>query len=390
MVFVLFIPATAGAKEKGKKNTWRWHIESELASEYETNVFGLTTSGKGRVETQSQTNIDNGRLKNMDSIDDFAVVPEVKVVASRKTPLGRFSIEPTASYHQYTMNPALSYPELGVTLRQNLPGHSSVSLRADGAIGVFKRNYFDDSVGTGVIDKADRIYRTGRYDDWDIRVEYERRLWKGSKKHRKKAKKTLIWPMELEGKLKSEYGQRRFRKHFSNRDSDTWNAKASLGADMGRFVDLELGYRFAMLFARGDREAVLLDEPDLGIDLNGDFDSNDDNVRDDVKIDRSRNEHKIGMTMKVKPFDRVKSWVSYDFRLLDYESNEDMDLSHRGRRDQVHAVGAGVSWKFAKRWVASAETELAFRNTNRDASLLGDEDSEKQSTLVRVSVGTRF
>ncbi len=380
-VLALSIAPTSSRAEDG----WRWSVHSEFATEYNDNVFGLDDDGKDRVDDQDSVDRGNGRIDDMESVDDFILTPRLAVTAETVTPWGRLSFSPRFAYHQYAENDAKSFSEFGFRVRQKLPQHSALELDFEYTLDAFKRNYLKDTVGTGTIDDTERIYEAGRYDDWNVGLRYKRRLWRGPRRDA-----ALAWPSKLRGEIETEYGQRRFANGFDNRDRDVWRAGAALHSDLGDAVDLSLGYRFSLVVAPGDDEVLVLDEPEVGLNLNGDADLLDNNIRAVGEVDRSRDEHKVGIQIKLRPLERVRTWVSYNYSLRDYKSDEILDLAYRGRSDDVHGIRVGARWKFAKAWAATLEGRFSYRNVNRDAAALGDEDAEKNQNAVLLTFGHRF
>lgn len=364
---------------------WRWSASAEFSSEFNDNVFGLDADTKDRVRNQDPVDRANGRLRDMESVDDFILIPRVEVTAKTFTPLGRLSISPRFAFHRYIENDAKSFSDFELRVRQSLPDRSSLRLSFGYTLDAFKRNYLRSTIGTGSVSSSERVYDRGRYDDWGVELSYERRLW-----HRKSRDQPVDWPTTLEGEILGGYGQRRFDNGFSNRNRDVWRGGLALRSDFGDTVDLQLSYRFSDLNAPGDDEILILDEPELGINLNGDADLLDNNVRIVAPVDRSREEHRIGIKVKVRPLQRIRSWVAYDYALRNYDSDGALDFAYRDRRDDVHGVRVGARWKFTKVWSTTVEGRFDLRDVNRDANVVGDEDAKKREKSVRLSVGRKF
>lgn len=365
---------------------WETRIDGELTMEYDDNVFGLNEPGRTRVKTRDAVDQANGRLNGMDSVGDFGLISQVEFHAIRESPLGRTRITPRVAYHQYIENSGLSFPEFGIQLKQSLGEASVLKLDFGSAIGVRRRNYLAGTIGTGEISDAERIYRSGRFDDWDVALTYERRLWRNKKKRRKH-----FAFAELEGEVGLRYGQRIYRnRSFRNRDRDVWRAGLKLDSDLGRWLDLGVSYRYTRVDAPGGMEIVILDEPDLGGDLNGDLDALDSNIRTVARIDRSRNQHRVGADLGLKLHERLRAWVSYDYASLDYLSNGPLDLSFRDRRDAINRFGGGFRWRFSKIFALTLEGLYSDRSVDRSASLDEDEDGQKERAVVRLTIGARF
>ena len=376
----------AFAEKSKKKAGWRMRMEAELATEYDDNVFSLDGSGKRRVDDQDPVNRSNGRLEGMESVDDFGVIPRLGLEVKGRTSLGRLSFAPHIAYHQYIENTDLSFPVLGLRVRQALHRHSAIRLDIGSKIGVFKRNYLKDTVGIGMIDPSERIYDQGIYDEWDLALAYQRRLWRG-----KRNRDASLWLTEIGGEIEVEYGERYFRNGFSNRDRDKWRASLSLDSDLGEYVDLGVAYRFSAIDTPGDEEVLILDEPAVGGDLNGDNDALDNNIRADAEVDRSRKEHRIAVELKLRPLKRLRLWTTYAYSIYRYDSDGRLDLSYRNRRDEIHAVEVGAKWKLTRNLDLALEAKYADRDVDRPANLTDeDEVNDKERTIVRLTLGGRF
>lgn len=385
LLLVAQIPVASPATAKDD-SAWRWRTDADLTLEYNDNVLGLNQSGRDRVRTQASADQLNGRLNGLDSVDDFGVISEIEFQASRESDCGRTKISPRFAYTQYIENSQLSFPELGLQLEQSLCDAGALKFDLEASIGVAKRNYLAGTVGTGEITDAERIYRRGRFDDWELNVGYEHRLWR----HKKSRRKNFALA-EVTGEVEFEYGQRIYRNgSFANRDLDVWGVGLGLESDLGKWIDLGVSYRFARVDAPGRSEVLILDEPDVGSDLNGDFDALDSNIRTVASVDRSRNEHRFGADLDLRLHKRVRAWLSYDYAMFDYLSDRRLDLSFRDRRDAINRVGAGVRWRLTKIFAITLEGIYSDRAVNRSASLDEDEDGQKERTIVRIGIGARF
>ena len=58
---------------------WEWRGRVEVEAEYDSNVFNLGSSGKNRVDDQDPVDKANGRIRDMESVDDFIFSPRLDV-----------------------------------------------------------------------------------------------------------------------------------------------------------------------------------------------------------------------------------------------------------------------------------------------------------------------
>ena len=114
VAFVLgtLLAATAPTSASGAEG-WKWLSRAEVEGEYDSNVFNLSSASSDRVDDQDPVNKANGRIRDMESVDDFILSPRIGVGAKIKNSLGSFSIVPSAGYHFHLQNRARDFPEIG-------------------------------------------------------------------------------------------------------------------------------------------------------------------------------------------------------------------------------------------------------------------------------------
>ena len=382
LLFLLTLPALSLARDTG----WRWHTDTALSAEYTSNVFNLDRSAKGRVKHPSSADRSSGRVRDMDSVDDFFLSSRLEFTGKTRSPLGgKFSIAPRVTYRQHAENPDKSYPEFGLKLRQSLAERASLELELEYKLNAFKKNYLYDTTVTGSVTPAQRVYARGEYDQLDVELKYSQRLWS----RKKRSRSLLPGISSASGEVTLGFRRRSFDR-FANRDLDILSAGLSLAADLGKRADIKLSYTFANVEAPGNREILVLDEPSIGTDLNGDLDSLDDDIRTLQRVDRSRDDHSLGLKLKIKLARRLRGWVSYRFTLLNYQSNALFDVAHTDREDREHLFRLGTKWKFSKHWAAFIEGKLNRRRVNKDSALVADEDGSKRRASVRLLITREF
>lgn len=352
-----------------------WKLDGDVSATaaYDTNVFNLSDGQQDRVDAPSAADQATGRVRDMDSVDDFVTSVSTRMVVSH--PDGGFSIAPSFSYHRYAMNGEKSFPELGIALRKDFGDDSSLKLDFGYELNGFKKNYLAaTTVGTGVVVlPAERIYQRGVYDDMSFGAAYQRTLWRQPRSS---------FLRKIDAEIAAGYSQRKFEGAFANRDLDAWDVGVEVGSRFGERFRLEFSYDYGDASAPGNGELVILDEASVGIDLNSDLDATDLDVATLAAVDRSRSEHAVGMKAKFDLPNHVDAWLGYGYARFDYASDEALDVGHRGRADSEQGFGAGVRWGFAKHWQSTLAAEHSWRDTNKTASLLGDEEGTKSGTAV--------
>ncbi len=352
---------------------WKLDGDVSVSAAYDTNAFNLSDSQQDRVDAESAVDEATGRIRDMESVDDF--VTTVSAGMSVSMPDTGFSILPSFAYHRYAMNGEKSFPELGIALRKELADDSSLELELEYELDSFKKNYLaDTTVGTGtVVLPSERVYERGVYDELSVEAAYKRTLWSGPRR---------VALRKVDAEIAAGYSQREFEGPLANHDLDTWEVGFEVGTRFGESLRLELSYGYAQASAPGEDEVVIVDEPSVGVDLNFDLDTNDLDVAALAAVDRSRSEHAPAIKAKLDLPHHADAWLGYGYRSFDYDSDEALDLSYRGRTDHEHAFNAGVRWRFAKHWKATFAAEHSWRDSNKSASLLGDEEGTKSGSIV--------
>lgn len=363
---------------------WRWQGSAAVESAYDSNVFHLSDAAKHRVDRQDPVDRANGRIRDMESVDDFIFSPRLAVGGESKNRFGSFSIVPRAEYHFHIKNDAKNYPDIGLELRQTLPGHSVVTFDADVELGVFKKNYLEGTTVPGEVSADQRIYGPGIYDDYAVALEWERRLWRSNDRIPR-----VGVPSKLTGSFETTYTKRRFHD-FSNRNLDVFGGRALLATSSGEWMKLDLAYRFDYRAAPGGSEVVIIDEPALGSDLTGDADALDQNVSTTTNVDRSRFQHEIRVKLRGDPTRRLRATVAYEYMLMNYLSDEPLDLGHNGRIDNQHVIGGGLRWEFRESWYARVKSEYSIRESNESFSQLEEDDPNKSGWTTGLSLTRSF
>src|SRR5262245_9570504 len=373
---VAILPLSGNAAE------WEWGGGVSIRGAYDSNVFELDHSNKLRVHRKSPTDRANGRVRDMDSVDDYVISPRAEISGVVRSSLGRLSIIPRAAYHYYFQNARKTYPEFGIEFGQTVTEHSVVAFDFDYELDAFRKNYLHDTNSPDpIISSRERVYTRGIYDEMRLELAYKGRLWKATNPEN--------WFQRLTGAVTGGYVKRNFDE-FANRDLDTGTAGVSLGSRWAEIVDVDVGYQFADVKAPGKHEVAIIDEPVVGVDLNGDGDAFDNNVRTLARVDRSRFEHTFGSDVKLGlPF-HLRAWAGYRYTLFDYTSQAPLDLYYRGRRDDEHVARGGLAWGFAQDWRAAVEGERSWRLTNLSSSVLSDEDSEKDRYIIEITIRRTF
>ena len=375
-VAALALPATA--------TEWKFDSAIRLDAAYTSNAFNLGSTGKDRVDARSAANVANGRVRDMDSNDDTYLTPQLEFVAKTDDAIGRLRIEGTIAYEFWFDNDQKSHPEVDLRFEQGMPGHSALGLSFGYADGVYKKNYLRGTTALGAVTSSGRIYDRGEYDQFDVKLDYQRRIWR-----RKQGHSLAPWLGAGEGRVWLRYADRNF-DDFSNRDLDTVGVGFSVTTTIAKHHQLRLSYEFSAVDAPGGSETVIIDEPTAGVDVNGDADMLDNNIALRTGVDRSNDRHTLGVVWRWEVNDDIRISAGYRYRNYDYDSNGALDFAYRNREDAFNEFSAGARWQFQKTWTAALEGEYDTRDSNRDDALIGDEDTSKRRASVMLSLRKAF
>lgn len=370
------VPAQSG------RPTWKVRRTVEIASEYDDNVFLLPDSRKPDLDPPSIASTASGRYVGMHSAGD--VITTLRMLLAFRGPgiSGRtLSIRPEAGIAWYAQNADRRSTALGLALEQELPHGSRLRIAASTTPNYFARNYLVDAVDAnsdGTIAANERRYRQGTYSETSLDLEYRTRLDKSSKKS----------PFGAELELGGGWYARAYDAPFRGRDLNGPVLNAGLLLTLSRSLGLDLRYRLEALSATPSPQVMVLDETDVGQDLNGDGSSIDDNVRVMSTMDRSHTEHVAGVRGAFAIGRRGDLRLEVDRRWRTFSSGQPLDIANFGRRDSRNAGGVEFTYALARDVRLSARGELASQRLRRGGDAgLGEIDDY---TRRRFSLGVRY
>jgi hypothetical protein len=236
----------------------------------------------------------------------------------------------------------------------------------------FARNYMADAVdqdANGSITDAERVYVSGEYREGEFGADYRLPLTKSNKKH--------PWGASLQ--LGGGYYSRSYDARFDGRSLRGPTAGAKLLLDLGRSVEFNLGYDYSSLGATPSNQILLLDEPDFGLDLNGNGTASDLSARAVTMVDRSRREHSVGASLRFEPSKKAEITLGYEHRRRQYTSNEPLDDVNRGRRDTRRQMSADIRFRLSKDLRLRLGAIHSAQKLNRTADPAGEIDDYTKS-----------
>ncbi len=340
----------SGLNERTEKNIidHKSELYAETGLEYADNVFRLNDFQISSMETNSIEDRAGGRYKDMDSVSDYIVKPEIELKYKSDSPLGgKFGLSSWIKYVYYTKNEKKSYPEGGIKLKNSIGENGTLTLEGTFLNGFFKRNYLsdvDDASGDGNISRGERIYAPAIYDEYEGMFAYEHEIIK--------SKKDII--SELSIRPFAGYRSRIFNSTFSNRNQDIGILGVGINLGFISRVNLEMIYQYEDVSCTGDKELVLFDEYIPATDINGDGEISK-NASIVTSLDRSSKRHMLEVNSKFKLTKDVKWFVGYKNRRTSFTSDNELDIEHHNNHATRQEIKSGINYDFSKRWSAALE-----------------------------------
>ncbi len=362
VLLVLFMaaPQQQAARPQDKPSEWstQWRARGEIA--YNSNVFLLD---KNPTDTLDQS-LASGRYEDMESVDDFVFSPDLRFELKGPSPLGR-RLDGWAGleYPFYFRNSRRSHLELGLGV-----GHA---VGADGHLGLglgfipeyFSRNYLSDAIdpANDGVSASERRYEDGVYRQWVLALEYRHKI----------VDRTSKQPFGMTGIAALGIRDRTYDSPFDGRDEDGRSLSLALRFEYDTKVRWGIRYTYEAIDSPTEQEVLLLDEPDFGVNFNGDLDSTDQNARAFQSVDRSRKESEIGLFVSFAVGQATQLELGYARVRRDFDSGEPFDVSHRGREDTRDEIDIILKFDVAKDWDGRFGLEWREQDTDRS----GDPDS---------------
>lgn len=360
-------PARRSA-ESAKKKALKIEPWVSLTSEFDNNLFLLSPAR--RQDLAGSDGADpSGRFKNMNSVSDLMVESSAGIHFLSRGWSGReLTIAPEIRYERFMKNSERSNLTAALGFTQLFRRNSRLRGRITYNPEYFAKNYLSDAVdanGNGTISSGERRYSAGKYSDLDIDLDFRFRLRKAPKRG----------GSGIHAAASLGYYSRSYEAPFAGRNLSGPRAGLEVGFDRSR-SGLDLSYVVDALSAEPGTEILILDEPVYSRDLNGNGRSTDLNARTAQQVDRSRNEHRGTVSLKLEPKGAAAVRLGFEHRLRIFSSDLPFDVAHRGRRDRRNEVRGDVSLKMGRRLRFITGGRMAKQTTNRgaDRASLGETD----------------
>lgn len=346
LVVIAALCGSGGAQAQENGLRWRWDLFFEEKLSYDSNVFELSDKLRDRFKENRPGDDVSGRFDDMDSIDDVVVSSRLKLVSKvRGAGANRFRVIPSIRYDYYALNESKSHPTFGVSFERGSRSGSRISLDLEYELDAFAKNYLEDVTDSvGSVSAMDRVYARGEYDEASASIKYKTRLWK-----RQKKSQSFLDARRIAGFAELGYARRDYDGPFFNRDRNSVDLSLGVSIEFGKRWKFNTDYEFDFVSTDNGKEVLVRDEPEFGIDFNGDGDIDDLKRRTEQRVDRSRMDHTLDIRLRYDIAKHWDAWAGYAFRYQDYLSSERFD-TRRGRDDFEHRVRAGVGWDIDSSW----------------------------------------
>lgn len=152
----------------------------------------------------------------------------------------------------------------------------------------------------------------------------------------------------------------------STRSTD--NLLAGMGVDLefGGGAELSFKYTFDNITADAASEVLILNEADFNVDFNGINGIENVDARTVQNVDRSHNDHTLGVRGRINLAPGWYGEARYDLRFQFYKSEERFDVTRVDRTDVRHRIRVGVEGELNKNWSLGAGWDWTHEEAGRD------------------------
>ncbi len=343
---------------QGRPSSWstEWRARGELA--FDSNVWLLDGGQQDRLDRDLPADQGTGRFDDMESVEDVFLTPSFRFEAKGPSPLGRkMGAWIGLEYPFYFQNSRRSHLELGLGAGQAVGENGHLGLSLGFIPEYFRKNYLANAVdadGDGDIDADERRYEDGTYREWEIELEYRHKI----------ADRTPQKRFGLDGAVALGLRDRAFDSPFDGRAEDGIFLKLGLKFAYGKPLRWGLHYKVEAIDSPTEAEVVLINEVALGRNVNGDAFITDD-ARTVTNVDRTRTEHRIGLSFGYDLSPTVELEAGLARLLRDWDSGEPLDFAHTGRQDARDEFALGLRFAAGKGWDGRVGWEWREQHTDR-------------------------
>lgn len=329
----------SGKKAKAPADAWAFDVRAGLA--YEVNTFQLTPGSLKDLARDRAADRAAGRFDDMESADDLVLRVGAGAEWRPEGPAGarwRAGLDPLLRVHM--LNPRATYAGIDAHVSRELGKRTTVRLGLTGVPERFRRNSMadaDDVDGNGRISDDERRYRPVRTMSAGARLAL---AWEFGETPRDEAR--IFVGVAGEG-YRAPFADRRTVEPEAGIDATFWGTKTA---------GTRIGYRIGWRDNRTHREVLLVDEPRFDLDLNGDGDILDEDVRSVQRVDRSTLDQEVALDFVWKAAGETGGRLAFDLRVRKYLSGQRFDRDHKDRWD------VRLGGRFALTFTLAADASL--------------------------------
>lgn len=356
----------SGVAAQGAPKTRPWQVRPavSVSEQYDNNIYLFAPKQMSRLAAPpagSPATRFAGMVKPSDMLTKLRAALEIRGtgLAGRAV-----SITPALGYERYASNSDRSSSEFGLSVAQNLGRGSRVRLKGEMNPTTFFKNYMSDAIdadGSGSISRPERQYAAGSKTQRLVTADYRYRLKNGRK----------AAPTDIFLDLRIGHEAVAYQAPFAVRDRAGPLAGLGLLFDRGR-AELEVDYVFANTRATPGRAVVLLDEPDFGVDFNGNGRNTDLSARAFEMVDYSRNEQAVAVAGRLPLGSRTRVQLSLGHRRRSFASAQPYDVANKGRKDSRDELGIDVAFKVAPVVRLIAGIDAQRQKVNKPLDTVGE------------------
>lgn len=291
---------TTEADPDDRRSRWRAGWEIATATEYDANVFKLTSNRMEELESGGS------RYADMESASDAVTSVGLEGELRGRALFGRrLSVRGTAGVDVHALNPRRTHADFGVRALQSLSSRDKLGVELAFTPSEFRRNYLAGADGAG-----DPVYAAGVHRSVDGSISYRREVLEGKGPRR-------AVDLEL-----SALGMRRTVRDFPWRDRSEIGGEAELDVEIARWLDVELSGARVRAFHDGSPEPV---RQLVGVTMQS--------------LERDFWESVLGVETSFRLSGDARLLFDYQWSHRDYLAEEASDPVYGGRVSRRHTFG---------------------------------------------------
>ena len=315
-------------KTKAKKKDY--YLETEISTEYDTNVFDYSQDDRAEYKSYTTPN----RFKGVDSLDDFITRISFNAGLEKKIlDIGTTVFDLGIRGNIYAENDDKNYEVYDVSLKQRIGKDNLVKVGYEYLPKYFVRTLRDADILSG-----DR-FRKAEFKNNNVYLKYWNRV-----------KKSLTWWIQY------TYGDKDYNSDFNERD--TQFHKIDLSSVYKPFAWIKFNPRFTYSI----NNAAASD--------------GDANVDSDI----SQEEYRAGLYVNLYPQKKLSYLLGYNFYWINYTTDNAVtaDPFHTGRDDKMQHVNFRVNYALEDNLIIY----LGYQYEINNAEAIGTDATQREESIL--------